>query len=118
MKINNLPNKIKIFDTVFRIKYVDRLMTDSGGYIRGTVHYISGEIEISLKDHKNCDRCETLIWRTLWHEIFHAVLDAIHRDYNTSSETSKEDLVCMLSSAVNTICFDNGISFKSENING
>jgi len=108
----SLPDQLKIFDTVYRIDYVDKdISASTGEYSRGQVHYISGTMTLSLNDYLGKARPFSLIWRTLWHEVMHVVSDAYARKQFPSDH---ETLCNFLATAINSVCLDNKLHFDPD----
>lgn len=108
-----LPDEIKVFDTVYKIFYFEKVLDSNCIYSRGIIHYIAGTMSISLKDPSGKDRAYSLIWRTIWHEVMHIIRDAVSRDL---FPTDPETICNLIATVINSVCFDNNLNFQQRGL--
>ena len=101
-----LPDKVKIFDIVYSISYLDK-PSDVDLHQReslwGQIDYWTRTIRIYHNGRSDED-----VWQTLWHEIIHGVcnkLDLQDKDGNDLYENEK--FVDLMATGINCILNDN-----------
>jgi len=96
-----LPNRIKLFDVVYNITYVDK-PSDVDIYKRnslfGQVDYWTRTIRIYHNGRSEAD-----IWQTLWHEIIHAICEKLKLEDLRKDEHATD----LLATGINSIILDN-----------
>lgn len=101
----NLPDKIKIIDTVYAIEYVEK-PSDVDIFRReslwGQIDYWTRTIRV----YRNV-RCESDIWQTLWHEIIHAICEKLHIATTDGKLNDNETVIDLLATAINAVLLDN-----------
>jgi len=100
-----LPNSIKIFDSIFKIEYFDtHLKVDPDGIeeLSGMVDYASSTIRI-FNGFGNSDD----VFQILWHEVLHAIGEKLKIKYLRDDSEKADERVDMLAIAINTIVKDN-----------
>lgn len=68
---------IKIFDTQWKIKFLDKVYTDENKWVFGLSVGAERTLYVSLKDANGKPLKDSEIQDTIIHEILHAVLDTL-----------------------------------------
>jgi len=105
----NLPDKIIIDGVPVKILYFDNFNdVDKFGEsrLRGQCVFKDFTMRIYRGDSPH-----EAIWRTIWHEAFHYILEGFHGEY---SKEDDEGIVDYLSSQLNKIMIDNGFVQKEK----
>jgi hypothetical protein len=105
---DGFPNVVSILNYDFKIEYYNDLFRTekSGDFCKGTVDNVELIIRLATKDG-DCARSPRAMWKTLWHEIIHAV--AVLLDINDcfKNSESEEHFVQSLSIGINDVFWQN-----------
>lgn len=66
--------RIKIFNNIYTIKYVDKIKSDEDKFLFGITNVIDKHIYIATKNDNNKKLSNVEIKTTLYHELIHAIL--------------------------------------------
>ena len=69
--------KIKIFDTYWKIKFLDKVYDGGNHWVFGLCVGSERTLYISLKDYNNKPLKDSEIQDTIIHEVIHAILDTM-----------------------------------------
>lgn len=97
---NKYPNEIKIFDTVYKVEYIENSMTDVDAFKRealwGQIDYQSSTIRIYLGN-----RTHDEIMNTIFHEAMHGIL------YKLGLKYDDETVISLTTLGISTLLKDN-----------
>ena len=96
-----LPKKIKILGIPYTVKYVNAMskVGDEGDNFYGLIDHTKGTIT-AYGDN----RPKEMIWRTIWHEILHALFESFDI---TADAKESERIIQQLAPAINSVIIDN-----------
>lgn len=97
-----LPDKIKILDIIYDMKYMQNASEVDAEHrqaLAGQIDYWTSIIRI-LKDKKT-DRD---MWNTIWHECLHGMIEQMKIDIPKETE---EKIIQQLATGINSILYDN-----------
>lgn len=66
--------RIKIFNTTYTIKYIDKIENNENKFVFGRTNAIDKHIYIATKNDNNKKLSNVEIKTTLYHELIHAIL--------------------------------------------
>ena len=66
--------RIKIFNTTYTIKYIDKIENNENKFVFGITNAIDKHIYIATKNDNNKKLSNVEIKTTLYHELIHAIL--------------------------------------------
>ncbi len=106
-----LPDEIIIYSIPYKVIYHDSLSElDKMGKEKlfGKIVPYSNEIHI----YKGSRSVEA-IWQTIWHEVFHNILDSNRIDLCDESN-DEEKIISMLAIGLNDVLFKNKLEFNKK----
>ena len=101
MKFSDLPKHIKIFDTTYKVEYVN----SPSDVDHNKRQSLWGQIDFwerTIRIYKN-NRSPEDIWQTLWHEAIHGICQKMGMDELNADENK----IDALATGINTIIVDN-----------
>jgi hypothetical protein len=108
------PKKLKIFETVYRIKYNNGLLLWPVSKTHKKEMWVEGWTDFdTCTIHINKKLPYTEVWNTIWHEVGHVVT------YNMRSpftEKQEETIMNLFAIGCNTVIFDNRLKFDFSKI--
>lgn len=106
-KDSKFPTKIKIFDQMYRISYIERgVDTDEAGQTAccGQTNFHAHTMRI----YKPPVYSAAEIWNTIIHEALHVIIEALKIE-DFGEEKNEERLIHLLATGINTMMIDNNL---------
>ena len=121
-KGNNLPKELNILGSIYKIEYVDK-PSEVDHHKRhsywGQVDFWAHSIRVYVGDKKDPMKqfADKEIWRTIIHEVLHAICFELHIDelqYNKDGTNKKvvERNIDLLATGIRSLLFDNDLGFN------
>jgi hypothetical protein len=101
-----LPQQIKVFDITYSITYCDVLGDvnadpNDDTELWGFISHKSKQIRVYRGERPQDD-----VWKTLWHEILHAILERLNMDHAVD-----HGVIDLLAMGINTVLIDNDMGY-------
>lgn len=98
--IKEIPNKINIIDSEFKVKFVDDFLSDTGNF--GTASMYKEQIILSNPTESIT---ENTIVETFYHEVLHVILHKLGYDELTTNEQFVDQVATCLNQAFKEMTF-------------
>ena len=100
-----LPKTIKVFDSIYEIKYFDSYVEvdpNRRELMEGCLDHESAQIRIYRNNRSYRD-----IMQTVWHETTHSIGEKMKLECIRNDDPKGDEIVDAIAIAINTIIFDN-----------